>query len=61
MFHYLLSIVLTWETVADQVEILLHRHQHFVSGAVDAPFGLEMFVMGLVTKRERNIDQSRFT
>lgn len=38
---------LTWQAVADQLLVLLHRGQHFGASTVDGSFGLHMFVKGL--------------
>lgn len=41
------DLSLTWQAVTHQVQVLLHRGQHFGASAVDASFGGQMLVKGL--------------
>lgn len=48
--HPILLLLLTRQAVADQIQVLLYRCQHFVASTVDGSFGTEASVMGLVFK-----------
>lgn len=50
------TLLLTRQAVADQVQVLLNRCQHFVAGTVDGSFGTEAFVMWLVVKTRSRVN-----